>query len=340
MPTTPVRDQRLDSAKGILIGLVVLGHLLEATSAWHADLIRLPLTMIYMFHMPAFVFLSGITAKRDNLLKRVATFTVLLLTFQALYYLAVQWLPLERDFSAFMPFWILWFLLGMIWWLLLLPLVMKVPKTAVATSLVIAIAAGAIDVMGYAFSISRALVFLPFFIIGALYGRQILDFATSIPTKWKVGAAVLCCVLGLILFSTDIHQGWLYGSYSFDRLNAGTAEGLATRAGLLAIAALTTFAVLSLLPQHQNPATVIGRRSLGIFVLHGFVVLAATPLLPGPLGANNIWALVACAVIAIVTVSVLSAPPFDRGVRLYTSKVMQLSARPFQHDASPVAGRR
>lgn len=115
MATTIPRDQRLDSAKGILIGLVVLGHLLEATSAWNADIIRLPLTMIYMFHMPAFVFLAGVTAKRDNLPRRIGAFLVLLLTFQGLYFAAVQLLPLEREFSPVMPFWILWFLLGMIW---------------------------------------------------------------------------------------------------------------------------------------------------------------------------------------------------------------------------------
>ncbi|MGO2780447.1 acyltransferase family protein [Glutamicibacter arilaitensis] len=53
---------RLDVAKGALIILVVLGHLLEANAGWEARTTRLPLTAIYMFHMPAFVFLAGITA--------------------------------------------------------------------------------------------------------------------------------------------------------------------------------------------------------------------------------------------------------------------------------------
>lgn len=334
MATSTRRDQRLDSAKGILIGLVVLGHLLEATSAWHADMIRLPLTIIYMFHMPAFVFLSGITAKRDQLGRRIGTFLVLLLTFQALYYLAVWLSPLQRDFSPFMPFWLLWFLLGMIWWLLLLPLVWRAPRTAVAVSIVTAIAAGAFEDMGYAFSISRALVFLPFFITGTVYGKQILDLASNVPRSLKVAAAIACLALGWILFTEDIHQGWLYGSYSFDRLNAGIVEGLAIRTGLLAIAALATFTVLSLMPRHRNQAAVIGQRSLGIFLVHGFIVLAMTPLLPpGQWGANTVTALIACAFIAWLIVKVLAAPPIDRSVRQYGSKVVDLSSRIFEREA-------
>ncbi|HET7414665.1 MAG TPA: acyltransferase family protein [Arthrobacter sp.] len=333
MATSTRRDQRLDSAKGILISLVVLGHLLEATSAWNADMIRLPLTIIYMFHMPAFVFLSGVSAKRDNLPRRIGTFLVLLLTFQALYYVAVWLSPLERDFSPFMPFWLLWFLLGMIWWLLSLPLVWRAPRTAVAASVVIAIAAGVIDEMGYAFSISRVLVFLPFFITGVVYGRQILDFATRIPRWWKLAAGIACLACGWFLFTTDIHQGWLYGSYSFERLNAGIGEGLAIRTGLLVIAALATFTVLSLMPRHRNPAAVIGRRSLGIFLLHGFVVLAVTPLLPpGPMGANTVPALLACVFIAILIVRVLAAPPIDRSVRQYGTKVIDFSSRIFERE--------
>lgn len=327
MATSTRRDQRLDSAKGILISLVVLGHLLEATSSWDADIIRLPLTIIYMFHMPAFIFLSGITAKRHNLRRRVGVFLVLLLTFQGLYYGAVWLSPLERDFSPFMPFWLLWFLLSMIWWLLLLPLVWRIPRTAVAASVVIAISAGAIDEMGYAFSISRVLVFLPFFIVGAVYGQRILELASSLPRRMKACAAAACLVFGWLLFSADIHQGWLYGSYSFDRLNTGTVEGLAVRTGLLGIAAFTTFTVLSLMPRNQNPVTVIGRRSLGIFLVHGFVVLAVTPLLPpDPIGANTVTALAACVFISLIVVKVLAARPVDRSVRRYGSKVVELAS--------------
>lgn len=56
------RDARFDNLKGILIFLVVFGHLLELVggpaAAW---LYRL----IYSLHMPAFVFCSGWFARFD-----------------------------------------------------------------------------------------------------------------------------------------------------------------------------------------------------------------------------------------------------------------------------------
>ena len=59
---TSRRDARFDNLKGILIFLVVFGHLLELVggpaAAW---LYRL----IYSFHMPAFVFCSGWFARFD-----------------------------------------------------------------------------------------------------------------------------------------------------------------------------------------------------------------------------------------------------------------------------------
>lgn len=47
------RDYRPDKAKGILIFLVVFGHLLEQISGWGMGFSRAGLTAIYSFHMPA-----------------------------------------------------------------------------------------------------------------------------------------------------------------------------------------------------------------------------------------------------------------------------------------------
>jgi fucose 4-O-acetylase-like acetyltransferase len=58
----PTRDRSLDQAKGILIALVVIGHLVSARVhlppqfAWYESL----RATIYLFHMPAFFFVSGV----------------------------------------------------------------------------------------------------------------------------------------------------------------------------------------------------------------------------------------------------------------------------------------
>lgn len=57
---TPNRDVFLDIAKGLAIILVVLGHVLQGSTANFDDL--LGFKIIYSFHMPLFIFLSGAVA--------------------------------------------------------------------------------------------------------------------------------------------------------------------------------------------------------------------------------------------------------------------------------------
>jgi len=58
------RDPRLDSIKASLMFLVVFGHLLEGIKST-APLLSQIYDFLYLFHMPAFVFLSGYVIK-DN----------------------------------------------------------------------------------------------------------------------------------------------------------------------------------------------------------------------------------------------------------------------------------
>ena len=57
-----VRAREIDGMKGVLIFLVVLGHFLLPLLGFGARSINLPFDFIYSFHMPAFVFLSGLFA--------------------------------------------------------------------------------------------------------------------------------------------------------------------------------------------------------------------------------------------------------------------------------------
>ena len=60
MTTAKFRDQFLDIAKGLAIILVVVGHVLQGSTERFDDLFWF--RVIYSFHMPMFVFLSGAVA--------------------------------------------------------------------------------------------------------------------------------------------------------------------------------------------------------------------------------------------------------------------------------------
>ena len=57
------RNLKLDNAKGILITLVVIGHMLLPIQGMTRGVTNF-FYMIYAFHMPAFVFISGLLAQR------------------------------------------------------------------------------------------------------------------------------------------------------------------------------------------------------------------------------------------------------------------------------------
>lgn len=169
------RDFRLDKAKGFLIFLVVSGHFLERISGWEMGYSRVLLTAIYSFHMPAFIFLAGITAKSNRLVDRVLVFLVLLISAQPVYYYWVGLFGKTPNLEFDTPYWITWFLLAMVWWLLLLPLVERFPLQMLFTSILVGVLGGVLPAIDFELSVGRSLTFFPFFVVGKLYGKQLLN---------------------------------------------------------------------------------------------------------------------------------------------------------------------
>ncbi len=63
--TMAKRDSFFDALKGVLIFLVVLGHMLELNKAT-SDTSVVLWDFIYLFHMPLFIFVSGYFSKNIN----------------------------------------------------------------------------------------------------------------------------------------------------------------------------------------------------------------------------------------------------------------------------------
>src|SRR5690625_2304509 len=194
-----VRDSRLDVAKGVLIILVVYGHLL-ARVGLDDGLTDLVYTVIYAFHMPAFIFLAGITAKSTRLVERIATFVILLATFQALYYAVERWIGDPFAWSWTDPHWIMWFLVAMIWWTLTVPVVARAPRTRVASSAAVGACAGLVPFVGAERASSRALVFWPFSAGGKVYGTRRPAPTARLPL-WPRAAGGVTAFLPLLALS-------------------------------------------------------------------------------------------------------------------------------------------
>jgi len=300
-PVPSPRDPWLDNARFALIALVVFGHLLEPLLEAH-PVLDAAYACVYTFHIPAFAFLSGAVTQagahpakllRDVLLRLLLPYLV----FQGLYLLAAQsprW-PDAGPTSVATPYWLLWYLLSLACWRLLLPLFAHLPWR-LPLAVLLALAAGCIDDIGYYLSLSRTLVFFPLFLLGWQAAHAWRGRIRGGAARWIAVGVLATLFGGIALAGPDPH--WLYGSYGYAAMATPPLRGMALRLLLLALAAAGALAFLTLVPRRRMALTPLGRRSLAAYLVHGFLVklaigagltasLAALPramLLPALLG--------------------------------------------------------
>lgn len=323
------RDHRLDAAKGILIFMVVLGHIMAAVSSWEDELLRAFQTVIYSFHMPAFVFLTGITARSGRVVHRIFFLLILLATAMPLYYAWMSLLGLGPNFDFLVPYWITWFLLALVWWTLTVPLIERFPRAMLGISVLAGIFGGLIPEYDYELSIARALTFWPFFVLGRVYGARILSWAGRRRPLQRAGLLCAAVIPVLLFYLSDVEKLWFYGSRGFDWLDASITEGAGTRAVISVSAALSTLALLTLVPKGAGVLATVGRRSLAVYLMHGFVVRLLNRPLDDVLEVVPSTAMVVvCFILAAATTWLFSRAAWDTGIRRYGEGVIQLVTAP------------
>ncbi len=266
MEVVKQRNNRVDNIKAILIFLVVFGHMLELASARRIYLI------IYSFHMPAFIFVTGYYAKfkpRKILLELIMPYIL----FQTLYLLFDGYINGEAVTLQYTkPYWLMWYLLTIIIYYLLLPLIRTDNKKQrlliFILSVAISLLAGYDTSIGYYMSLSRTLVFLPFFVLGNYIGN---GWPCKIVfEKWYQKAAILFGIVisSYYILTAEVSSAMLYGSYSYE----GAGFGLMKRAVLLIIAWVWILALFSFVPNTEIPVfRVWGKGTFSVFLIHGFI---------------------------------------------------------------------
>jgi fucose 4-O-acetylase-like acetyltransferase len=162
MPLIKKRDSFFDNFKAVLIFFVVLGHILE--SFLNNSSFMFAYSIIYSFHMPAFVFVAGYFAKNIKKQEESVFFDFLIpyFFFNSLYQILL-WRSLE--INLFEPIYAYWFLLSMFFWKILLQKISQV-RLVLLFLIIFSLYCGLFDNVSRYLSISRTFVFFPYFIIG------------------------------------------------------------------------------------------------------------------------------------------------------------------------------
>lgn len=264
-----MRNRKIDNIKVLLISLVVLGHLLELQLDYGIN--RLLYFIIYSFHMPMFVYVSGYFASFQwkRLLKKIVWPYIL---FQAAYILFANHIlgsDLKMQWSK--PYWILWYLFAMAIWLCTVPLISGMNKRTVQVILVIAIAAaigvGYYNEIGREYSLSRTLVFYPFFLLG-YYEKNHGEW----DGKWikTLCIGILCTAFLYVLFHyREMGIYWMYEAASYEKDGITPIYRMAHM--LIAYSWIVVLKNAITGNCHSRIAQ-IGQNTMSIYLLHGFAI--------------------------------------------------------------------
>ena len=178
---TKERDYFFDNVKAVLMFLVVLGHLLLPIHG--ESFLVVVKRLIYVFHMPLFVFVSGYFAKtfykngRYNYRKLLylgKAYLVFVVAIQLVY--AISGYQAFSQINLFSQSGAPWYLFAMIAWYLTIPAVHgRCPALVLGLSLVLALGAGFFQEIGDFLCLSRIMVFGPFFYLGYYMERETMQ---------------------------------------------------------------------------------------------------------------------------------------------------------------------
>ena len=172
------RDYRIDNAKGILIILVVIGHFLLPVASTRFT--TNSLYLIYTFHMPCFIFISGYLAKGvyrdgkfrwDRLLRLAWLYFLFELGVHVTEGLLEGHIGWRIDFlhESGAP----WYLLALIFWYLLIPACFYMGKwISLLLALAVGLAGGYAGGLGDFLAADRVLAFAPFFYLGYFFSGE------------------------------------------------------------------------------------------------------------------------------------------------------------------------
>lgn len=312
------RDMHIDKAKGLLIFFVVFGHLVEKYAGWEGDTSGSILKFIYLIHMPAFILLSGVFFKVSDWQENFVRYFSIFFVFQ-IAYVFFEYVINEGRVGVWLstPYWIMWFMFTLSAYCLITPIILK-QKYALLISVVLAIYIGIVSTDNYPFSIGRTLSFFPFFLLGALYGKKIIEIMNGLKGAGYISIVVII-VATIACYYTDIKARWLYGVANIIDFHDNFLFGIFVKLSLLISSTISLLALIHLAKFLPIFFGKFGRNSLSIYLLHGFLVMLMSKYLT--IDQPEYIVLMGCALASFAILIVFKESIFNSAINSVINKV-------------------
>ncbi|MFE2583632.1 acyltransferase family protein [Streptomyces sp. NPDC059378] len=337
------RDSFFDNAKYLAIVLVAVAHSWEPLKG-DSRILQGVYMVVYAFHMPAFVIISGFFSRsfdaRPDRLKRLVTGVlvpyVLFETAYPLFRRVVDHAP-DQEISLLDPWYLTWFLCALFIWRLTTP-IWKLVRHPLPVALGVAALASVTPAIGDDLDLQRVLQFLPFFVLGLCLKPE--HFRLVRRRSVRIAAVpVFAFALAFGWWAVPrMNAAWLYHRDAAQELAAPWWAGPVMQLALFGCSLVLTACFFAWVPGRRLWFTALGAGTLYGYLLHGFLIKAGEyrgwfehTWLHRPLGE------ILVSVLAAAAVTLLCTPPVQRVFRFAMEPTM---AWAFKRDAAEVARER
>ena len=307
----------IDNFKSLLIFLVVFNHIIAFNLVKEDTVVRYVWYAITIFHMPAFVFVSGYLSKKpQNALKNFKNLLLPYILGYSLTWYSQIWLGRSVDYEILRPTGtVMWYILALFIYRLTIEALGKI-RFIVPLSIAVALWAGTRPEFTTFLSASRIVVFFPFFVAGYLWKSEYITAVRKFKGKWVLVpiSAVLLWAIPNYMIPNEIGIAIFRGNHSYKLCGLEDPEGIILRLLMYLVSFILIYTLLALLPDMKLPLTYIGRRTMGIYFFHYPIMIIMNGLyvllIPE---MNNVWVLLG---VSLLFILILGSKPVDI---LYTS---------------------
>lgn len=297
------RDEYFDNLKVILIFFVVLGHFTNLNR--DSQIIGALNNVIYSFHMPLFVFISGYFSKNITSLRKHEITHVLYpyIVFQVLHFIFAKLTGLGYENKhVFTPTYQNWYLLGLLAWRIIVPYFKFAKKIYVVIIVVLlSLAVGFDDQFDGFLGLYRIIFLLPIFTLG-YYSKNLKDIVIKM-MQYRVFfilsfVVIISGIFCISYFEQSFNQILFYAYtpvFGYDH----NLYNFAIRTLGLISACVISMLFLFTIPTKIMFFTKYGKNTLNVFLLHMFIVWPINNILNADSNYFIFYAIVISCIITI-----------------------------------------